>query len=72
MERPEREEEEEEEEEKPRLLVDALGFQPDDIVANVRAGTGYYTFRLATRVPRGTVRAWKGATHFASAERREG
>ena len=52
LERPEREEEE-----KPRLLVDALGLQPDDIVADVGAGTGYYTFRLAGRVPRGKVLA---------------
>jgi SAM-dependent methyltransferase len=44
-------------EEQPHLLIEALPLLPDDVVADVGAGTGYYTFRLAERVPRGKVLA---------------
>jgi ubiquinone/menaquinone biosynthesis C-methylase UbiE len=52
LERPQREDEE-----KPHLLVESLPLQPNDVVADIGAGTGYYTFRLAERVPRGKVLA---------------
>lgn len=44
-------------EERPDLLLDLLDLQPSDVVADLGAGTGYFTFRLAPRVPRGRVLA---------------
>jgi ubiquinone/menaquinone biosynthesis C-methylase UbiE len=52
LERPEREAEE-----KPRLLIDNLKLEADDVVADIGAGTGYFTFRLAQRLPEGKVLA---------------
>jgi ubiquinone/menaquinone biosynthesis C-methylase UbiE len=52
LERPGREAEE-----KPALLIDNLGLEPDHVVADIGAGTGYFTFRLAPRVPEGRVLA---------------
>lgn len=37
-------------EKQPEKVIDALGVKAGDIVADVGAGTGYYAFRLATRV----------------------
>src|SRR5690606_19729140 len=42
LERPERERTE-----LPDLVVAHLGLEPDDVVADIGAGTGYFTFRLA-------------------------
>jgi ubiquinone/menaquinone biosynthesis C-methylase UbiE len=39
-----------EQEEKPSLLLDALHLKQTDVVADVGAGTGYYSFRIAPRV----------------------
>jgi predicted methyltransferase len=45
-------------EEPPALVIAALGLQPGQTVADLGAGTGYYTFELARAVgPRGTVLA---------------
>ncbi len=52
LERPEREAEE-----KPQLLVDQMELRPTDVVADIGAGTGYFTFRLAAEVPQGRVLA---------------
>ena len=52
LERPEREKEE-----KPALLIDNLKLEADDVVADIGAGTGYFTFRLAEKVPEGKVLA---------------
>jgi precorrin-6B methylase 2 len=53
LERPEREVEEQ-----PRTLVDALGLRPGMVVADVGAGSGYLTWRMAQRVgPTGRVYA---------------
>jgi ubiquinone/menaquinone biosynthesis C-methylase UbiE len=45
LERPEREQEE-----KPSLAIDALELKPGEAVADIGAGTGYYTRRLAQKV----------------------
>lgn len=42
LDRPEREQEE-----RPALVVAALGLRPEDVVADVGAGTGYFSLRLA-------------------------
>jgi ubiquinone/menaquinone biosynthesis C-methylase UbiE len=53
LDRPEREQEEQ-----PTKLLDALKLKPGDVVADVGAGSGYLTFRLADRVgPSGKVYA---------------
>ena len=53
LERPEREPEE-----RPDLLMPALKLKPGDVVADIGAGTGYYTRRLAKAVgERGLVYA---------------
>ncbi len=41
----------------PDRVVAALGLRPSDVVADVGAGTGYFTFRLARELPRGRVLA---------------
>lgn len=52
LERPEREAAE-----LPGRVVQALDLSPSDVVADIGAGTGYFTFRLAPAVPRGLVYA---------------
>lgn len=52
LERPDREREE-----RPAALVRALGLDADDVVADLGAGTGYFTFRIAPLVPDGRVYA---------------
>ncbi|MEP0548940.1 MAG: class I SAM-dependent methyltransferase [Rhodothermales bacterium] len=43
--------------ERPGAVVDSLDLAPDDVVADIGAGTGYFTFRIAGRVPEGGVYA---------------
>lgn len=53
LDRPEREREE-----APSKLLEALKLKPGDVVADIGAGSGYFTFRLAERVgPKGKVLA---------------
>jgi FkbM family methyltransferase len=42
-------------EERPDLVVDSMRLAPDDVVADIGAGTGYFTFRIAPNVPEGRV-----------------
>jgi len=49
---------EREEQEQPERMLDALGLQPGQTVADVGAGVGYHAWRLSARVgPRGKVYA---------------
>lgn len=50
LERPEREEEE-----NTLKIISALPLQKNMTIADIGAGTGYYTFRLAKKVPQGKV-----------------
>jgi ubiquinone/menaquinone biosynthesis C-methylase UbiE len=53
LERPEREEEE-----NPKKLIELLKLKDGDVVADIGAGSGYYTFRMAKFVaPKGKVLA---------------
>jgi ubiquinone/menaquinone biosynthesis C-methylase UbiE len=53
LDRPERERQEH-----PKKLMEALQIKPGDVVADIGAGSGYYTFRLADKVgPKGKVLA---------------
>jgi ubiquinone/menaquinone biosynthesis C-methylase UbiE len=44
-------------EEQPQKLVDTLNLQPDDVVGDIGAGTGYISKLLAAQVPAGQVLA---------------
>ncbi len=52
LERPDRETEEQ-----PAKTIEMLDLQPDDVVADIGAGTGYFSLRMAAKVPDGKVYA---------------
>ena len=52
LERPEREREE-----RTDLLISMMPLEKDSVVADIGAGTGYFSFRIAERVPDGKVLA---------------
>ncbi|MEO0734192.1 MAG: class I SAM-dependent methyltransferase [Bacteroidota bacterium] len=52
LERPEREREE-----NVSQAIENMGIQPDEHIADIGAGSGYYAFRMAQKVPRGKVYA---------------
>lgn len=44
-------------EEEPRKVMKALQLQPNSVVADIGAGTGYFSVRMAAQVPQGKVYA---------------
>ena len=52
LERPSREAEEQ-----PTKLVNELELKPTDVVADIGAGTGFFSFRIAKKIPSGKVLA---------------
>jgi ubiquinone/menaquinone biosynthesis C-methylase UbiE len=44
-----------EREEAPSRAIQALDLEPDAVIADIGAGSGYYSFRIAPLVPRGKV-----------------
>lgn len=46
-----------EKEENSKLAIDSMNLSPNSMVADIGAGTGYYTFKIAERVPMGKVYA---------------
>ena len=42
-------------EERTDLLIERLPVEPDDVVADIGAGTGYFSLPIASRVPNGQV-----------------
>lgn len=43
--------------EQPQQVIEALALKPTDVVADMGAGTGYFSFRISPRVPEGKVLA---------------
>ncbi len=46
-----------ESEEQPQKVIAALKLKPDSVVADIGAGTGYFSFRIAPQIPQGKVYA---------------
>ncbi len=49
------ERDEREREEAPSRALDALNLPPDAVIADIGAGSGYYSFRISPKLPRGKV-----------------
>lgn len=51
------ERDEREKEEAPSKVINALDLAPDAVIADIGAGSGYYSFRISPKVPQGKVMA---------------
>src|SRR6478752_1486592 len=51
------ERDEREKEEAPSRAIDALQLAPDAVIADIGAGSGYYSFRISPKIPQGKVMA---------------
>ncbi len=51
------ERDERQQEENVKLAIDKMNLSPDEVVADIGAGTGYYSFRISKKVPEGKVYA---------------
>ena len=51
------ERDEREKEEAPSKAINALNLAPDAVIADIGAGSGYYSFRISPKVPQGKVMA---------------
>jgi SAM-dependent methyltransferase len=51
------ERDEREKEEAPSKAINALDLAPDAVIADIGAGSGYYSFRISPKVPQGRVLA---------------
>jgi SAM-dependent methyltransferase len=51
------ERDEREREEAPTKAIAAMKLAPDTVIADIGAGSGYYTFRIAPKIPQGKVMA---------------
>lgn len=49
------ERDEREREEAPSRAIEALDLRPDAVIADIGAGSGYHAFRIAPKVPKGSV-----------------
>ena len=47
-----------ESEEQPRKVIAALKLKPDSVVADIGAGTGYFSFRIASQFHKGKCTLW--------------
>ena len=43
--------------ERPDLVIDGMELAKDSVVADIGAGSGYFTFRISSRIPEGKVMA---------------
>lgn len=41
--------------EKPAIVIGELDLKPDSVVADIGAGSGFFTFRIAPRIPEGRI-----------------
>lgn len=61
---------------KPHEVIQVLALKPDAVVADIGAGTGYFSARLATMLPKGRVYAVdlepEMVKHLAARAKREG
>ncbi|MCX2741724.1 class I SAM-dependent methyltransferase [Pontibacter anaerobius] len=56
-----------EEQDKASVAIENMGLRPNSVVADIGAGVGYYTFRIAPKMPNGKVYAIDVQDEFVAA-----